>query len=414
MDTKTIVMCVVALLLGMLIANMLKDVCGCKNIEGSGTCDSLGTLDRARQWDPVNNKSGSLCSSFKSNQIRGAHIDRRPSYNNKYLKDQCVACVNSSQTGNLSFPGASDEQICRTKDIQTFCNWADPPPYKCLDFSSSSKGIYKKTCDSGYYQKSADYDRLESLGNDPTKFEDICCKEKKRCSNHTFSKDGFEPDPGPCPYSCDEKISKTDHPAKWDWREKHCPLSKCTPGKEYTATGYMGPNQACIPCKGADGSEPGADNCRCDPDHWSEAGVKVSTGGDTTMEGTAHGRVYIRGVDGCMPCDLRESDTPQTNENCRIETTNRSTPTPTPTPTPASLTTGTTTPSPSPPPNINCAARKYGFGWGVNHLAAKFLCEHNADSDKNPKVQCKFVDGGLFAEDDCQPLNRPAYYVAGE
>jgi len=32
MDTKTIFMCVIALLLGMLIANMLKDVCGCKNI----------------------------------------------------------------------------------------------------------------------------------------------------------------------------------------------------------------------------------------------------------------------------------------------------------------------------------------------------------------------------------------------
>ena len=32
MDTKTIVMCVVALLLGMLMANMLKDVCGCKAV----------------------------------------------------------------------------------------------------------------------------------------------------------------------------------------------------------------------------------------------------------------------------------------------------------------------------------------------------------------------------------------------
>ena len=30
MDSKTIVMCVVALLLGMLLANMLKNVCGCR------------------------------------------------------------------------------------------------------------------------------------------------------------------------------------------------------------------------------------------------------------------------------------------------------------------------------------------------------------------------------------------------
>ena len=32
MEIKTIVMCVVALILGMLLANMLKSVCGCKNI----------------------------------------------------------------------------------------------------------------------------------------------------------------------------------------------------------------------------------------------------------------------------------------------------------------------------------------------------------------------------------------------
>jgi hypothetical protein len=34
MDTKTIVMCVVALLLGMLLSDMLKNVCGCKVVEG--------------------------------------------------------------------------------------------------------------------------------------------------------------------------------------------------------------------------------------------------------------------------------------------------------------------------------------------------------------------------------------------
>jgi len=34
MKTETIVMCVVALLIGMLLANMLKNVCGCKLTEG--------------------------------------------------------------------------------------------------------------------------------------------------------------------------------------------------------------------------------------------------------------------------------------------------------------------------------------------------------------------------------------------
>jgi len=39
MNSQTIVMCVVALILGMLLANMLKSVCGCKVVEGqSGSC----------------------------------------------------------------------------------------------------------------------------------------------------------------------------------------------------------------------------------------------------------------------------------------------------------------------------------------------------------------------------------------
>lgn len=36
MNTQTILMCVVALILGMLLANMLKNVCGCKVVEGQG------------------------------------------------------------------------------------------------------------------------------------------------------------------------------------------------------------------------------------------------------------------------------------------------------------------------------------------------------------------------------------------
>ena len=39
MNSETIVYCVVALILGMLLANMLKNVCGCKNVvEGSSDC----------------------------------------------------------------------------------------------------------------------------------------------------------------------------------------------------------------------------------------------------------------------------------------------------------------------------------------------------------------------------------------
>ena len=41
MNTETIVYCVVSFLIGMLLANMLKNVCGCnKTVEGSWDVDS--------------------------------------------------------------------------------------------------------------------------------------------------------------------------------------------------------------------------------------------------------------------------------------------------------------------------------------------------------------------------------------
>ena len=51
MNSETIVMCVVALILGMLMANMLKSVCGCNVVEGSSDSDRLQLLldDRIKQ-----------------------------------------------------------------------------------------------------------------------------------------------------------------------------------------------------------------------------------------------------------------------------------------------------------------------------------------------------------------------------
>ena len=45
MNTEQILMCVVALILGMLLANMLKSVCGCKVVEGQGQCMSVSQSD---------------------------------------------------------------------------------------------------------------------------------------------------------------------------------------------------------------------------------------------------------------------------------------------------------------------------------------------------------------------------------
>ena len=59
MNSQTIVMCVVALLLGMLLANMLKSVCGCKTVEalqGNAACwhpESVWTYDYCECDDPA-------------------------------------------------------------------------------------------------------------------------------------------------------------------------------------------------------------------------------------------------------------------------------------------------------------------------------------------------------------------------
>jgi len=63
MDTKTIVICVVALLLGMLIANMLKDVCGCKNVEGTGNENK--DAHKCSNWDDCNKGAKSWLDSIE-------------------------------------------------------------------------------------------------------------------------------------------------------------------------------------------------------------------------------------------------------------------------------------------------------------------------------------------------------------
>ena len=45
MKTETIVMCVVALILGMLMANMLKNVCGCNTVVEGGPAEGVIWLE---------------------------------------------------------------------------------------------------------------------------------------------------------------------------------------------------------------------------------------------------------------------------------------------------------------------------------------------------------------------------------
>ena len=67
MDNKIVLMAVVAIVLGMLVANMFKEVCGCKNlIEGqvvttNGSC----TDDNAGNCPPCDNGLPPVCSVGK-------------------------------------------------------------------------------------------------------------------------------------------------------------------------------------------------------------------------------------------------------------------------------------------------------------------------------------------------------------
>ena len=61
MDSKTIVMCVFALLLGMLLENMLKGVCGCKLTEGQSTSDCRSVACRHRLMQERNKDISDEC-----------------------------------------------------------------------------------------------------------------------------------------------------------------------------------------------------------------------------------------------------------------------------------------------------------------------------------------------------------------
>ena len=93
MDNKIILMVVVSFILGMVVANMFKDVCGCKNlIEGQG-CPSTG-------------RSG---STFCESNIDNRQTDR-PSA--QYCPDEVT-----DEFGVLGDGGQACNTICANQDV---------------------------------------------------------------------------------------------------------------------------------------------------------------------------------------------------------------------------------------------------------------------------------------------------------
>ena len=121
MKTDQIIMCVVALLLGMLLANMLKNVCGCKIVEGQG---QLGTIaggeaamlaKAARAAD--NAWSDGLCQFERASTRAYSTLDPGPEYDN--------------WARNLVMKDAMRDEIYREDTTvemkRTLCEWPSGP-----------------------------------------------------------------------------------------------------------------------------------------------------------------------------------------------------------------------------------------------------------------------------------------------
>ena len=102
MDNKIVLMVVVAIVLGMLVANMFKDVCGCKVVEGQCTAGSNG-LDGGSICHPQPNADASCL-----NDINAA-------------SDESYTTINDACQWYCS--EEPDDNIC-----QTCCTDSPPPP----------------------------------------------------------------------------------------------------------------------------------------------------------------------------------------------------------------------------------------------------------------------------------------------
>lgn len=124
MKTEQIVMCVVALALGMLVANMLTNVCGCKTTEGLQNMPETGFPWKAMNSgmsaicktnksvnicdlttvDKINEIDSSICTKGDKSYLRGA-VSGAVNYINKIPACSTLQCVNSA--GVVSPPDSS-------------------------------------------------------------------------------------------------------------------------------------------------------------------------------------------------------------------------------------------------------------------------------------------------------------------
>jgi len=76
MNSQTILMCVVSLILGMLLANMLKSVCGCKVVEGQKCHWDNHSADFGADLSPYNLQG--VMSQNRCNSLGGRVVGLGP------------------------------------------------------------------------------------------------------------------------------------------------------------------------------------------------------------------------------------------------------------------------------------------------------------------------------------------------
>jgi len=110
MKTETIVMCVVLFLLGMLLANILKSVCGCRDVVEGNTPPPC--LDCSKLIDTkMNPTCGDLLSNTNVIAAGGCDLDisvltEKLSDKGKYLKDPGYCENNCAQKRGACCKGA--------------------------------------------------------------------------------------------------------------------------------------------------------------------------------------------------------------------------------------------------------------------------------------------------------------------
>ena len=132
MNTQTIFMCVVALLIGMLVANMLQNVCGCKKVEGFGilTADGSGINGGLGRSPPG--------QSQITNSVLKNFIDMTNQRFNEYNPpddDSGFACG--------GYAGSSESVSVRQAmaDLGEICNDAESDDYNTDAFTTALSGL---------------------------------------------------------------------------------------------------------------------------------------------------------------------------------------------------------------------------------------------------------------------------------